>query len=97
LGAPETREGDPFACLAEPIDPPTSKVNKGGIQTINWSKKLSVDSIETEDGQTLYSTPEPSAWNYLLILLFPILGFFIPWGGICAIGWVGVGFIAGSR
>jgi len=83
--------------LAEPTDPPTSRVNKGGIQTINWSRKLSVESIETEDGQTLYPTSAPSAWTFLLMVLFPILGFLIPWAAIRAIGWVGAGFTASSK
>ena len=35
----------------------------------------------------------PAGWEYLLGTLFPILGFFIPWGAIRAIGWVVAGFI----
>lgn len=46
-----------------------------------------------EDGQTLYPTPAPSAWLYLLIALFPVLGFFVPWGAIRAVVWVVAGFI----
>lgn len=72
--------------------PATSEVKASGIKTINWTKNLGIESIETEDGQTLYPTPAPSAWMYLLIAIFPIAGFFIPWGTIRAIGWVGVGF-----
>jgi len=97
LDAPKSPKGDDFACIAEPIDPPISKVKKGGIQTVNWSRKLSVESIETEDGQILYPTPEPSAWTYLLIATFPMLGFFIPWGVIRAIGWVGAGYVQPSK
>ena len=40
----------------------------------------------------LYPTPSPSAWLYFSIVLFPVLGFFIPWGALHAIGWVGSGF-----
>jgi hypothetical protein len=69
-------------------------VNKGGIKAIHWTKTLGVESIETDDGQTLYLTRAPSAWRYLLIALFPALGFFIPWGAVRAIGWVGAGFVA---
>lgn len=81
---------DPYACSAEPIDPPTSQVNKSGIETITWSRNLSVKSIETMDGRTLYPTPAPSLSMYLLIALFPALGFFVPWAAVRAIGWVGV-------
>lgn len=72
--------------------PNPSKVNKGGIETINWSKGYMVLSIETDDGGTLYSTAAPAAWEYLLVVLFPILGFLIPWGAVRAIAWVGAGF-----
>ena len=77
--------------------PIPSVVMKGGIKTINWSQDYRVVSIETEDGQTLYPTPAPSAWTYLLIGLFPILGFFIPWGAIRAIVWVAAGFKESSK
>jgi hypothetical protein len=70
---------------------------KDGIKTINWNKSDGVESIETEDGQTLYPAPAPGAWSYVVIALFPLLGFFIPWGAVRAIGWVGAGFIAGPK
>ena len=81
------------------VTPLASEVNTGDVKTINWSpgKDYRVESIETQDGQTLYPTPAPSAWTYLLLALFPILGFFIPWGTIRAIGWVGAGFIQSSK
>jgi hypothetical protein len=68
-------------------------VNKGGIKTIFWKDGWEVDSIDTVEGKTLSPTPAPSAWLYLLIALFPILGFFIPWGAIRAVGWVIAGFV----
>ena len=64
-----------------------------GIEAIHWTDDYGVKSIETEDGQTLYPTPAPSGWLYLLVALFPVVGFFVPWGAIRAIGWVGAGFI----
>ena len=66
---------------------------KSGIKTIHWGHDYGVESIETEDGQTLYPTPAPSAWMFLLVAVFPVLGFFIPWGAVRAIGWVGAGFV----
>jgi hypothetical protein len=76
----------------------------GGIKAINWSQNYGVwrhdyrvESIETEDGLTLYPTPSPAAWTYLLIALFPILGFFLPWGTIRVIVWVGAGFVQPSK
>jgi len=86
------------------IDPQTGepiqweqKVDKGGIKTIHWTKDNEIESIDTTDGQYLSPTPAPSASSYLLIALFPILGFFIPWGAVRAIGWVGAGFVASPR
>jgi hypothetical protein len=70
-----------------------SEVNKEGIKDIYWTSNLNVDSIQTEDGQTLVPTPTPSVWLYLMVALFPVFGFFIPWGAIRAIGWVGTGLI----
>lgn len=74
-----------------------SVVNSGGIRTINWAENYGVASIETEDGQTFYPTPAPAAWEYLLIVLFPVAGFVIPWGVIRAMGWVGAGFVATDK
>ena len=62
-----------------------------------WNDQSEIYSIETEDGQNLYPTPAPAASTYLLIALFPILGFLIPWGAIRAIGWVLAGFIRPSK
>ena len=67
---------------------------KDGISTILWTKDNGVESIETDDGQTFYPTPAPAGRTYLLIAFFPIIGFFIPWGAVRAIGWVGTGFVA---
>jgi hypothetical protein len=77
---------------------PMSEINSGGIKTIYWSKNYQVEWIKTDDGQNLFSTtPAPVAWEYLLIALFPILGFFIQWGAVRAIGWVATGFIQSSK
>jgi hypothetical protein len=72
-------------------------VNKGGIKTIHWTKDLGVESIETEDGATLYPTPAPTRWRYLLAAIFPLLGFAVPWGSVRALAWVGVGFLERSK
>jgi len=73
-----------------------SELNSGGIKTVHFQNR-EVASIEPQDGQTLYPTPSPSAWLYLLVALFPVFGFFIPWGAIRAIGWVAAGFFQPSK
>jgi hypothetical protein len=78
--------------------PLASELSKGSISKIHWAKDYSVESIETDDGQTLYPTPAPSAWTYLWVsLVWIVPGFFIPWGVVRAIGWVGAGFVASQR
>lgn len=72
---------------------PWSEVNGERIKTIFWNRDFSVYFFEMEDGGDVSSEPSPSAWTYLLGVVFPALGFFIPWGAIRAIGWVGDGFI----
>jgi hypothetical protein len=71
-----------------------TEVKKGGIKTIHWSKALGVESIAMEDDQTIYPTPLPSRWLYLLAAILPVIGFIVPWSSIRAVGWVGSGFSA---
>lgn len=63
------------------------------IKEFTWNRNSGVRSIETTNGQTLYPTPAPGAWSYVLIAILPLLGFFIPWGVIRAVGWVVAGFV----
>jgi hypothetical protein len=74
-----------------PADSP-SEPNWGGIKIIHWTNDIDVESIEMSDGQYLFPTPAPAAKTYFLAALLPVLGFFIPWGLVNAIGWVGAGF-----
>jgi hypothetical protein len=90
LGTPQSMSETGYAAWP-------SEVNKEGIKDIYWSNDLDVASIQTEDGQTLYPASAPSAWLYLLTATFPILGFFVPWGVVRSIGWVGAGFTQPSK
>lgn len=73
------------------IDYTPSKSNGAGIKTLHFENR-ELESIDMEAGQTLYPTPAPGAWSYLLIVILPVLGFFIPWCAIRAIGWVVAGY-----
>ena len=73
------------------------EIDEGGIKTIRWTKDHRVESLETQDGQTLYPSPAPGAWSYFLAAILPIFGFFIPWGVVRAIGWVTAGFVASPK
>jgi hypothetical protein len=68
-----------------------------GVKAIHWTQNLGVASIETDDGKTLYPTPAPNRWLYLLAAICPLLGFALPWGLIRAVGWVGAGFFASAK
>ncbi len=72
-------------------------VHRDGIEVIHWGKNLEIESIETQDGQALYPTPAPRLGSYVLLALLPVLGFFIPWGAVRTIGWVGAGFAETSK
>ena len=72
--------------LLNPINLNGLKVS--GIHCANNS----ISSIDTDLG-TFDSGSAPSAWTYLLIALYPILGFFIPWGANRVLEWVCAGFV----
>jgi hypothetical protein len=92
-------EQDPYAEFQKPAESAKriSKVNEGGIKAIHWTKDLGVESLDTEDGMTLYPTPAPTPWPYLLAVIFPVFGFVIPWASARALTWVGVGFFEKSK
>lgn len=87
------------AAEMEEAIPLASELSTGDIKTINWNKGMSytIESIETRDGQTHYPTPTPNRWLYLFVAILPLLGFALPWGLVRAVGWVGAGFVTGSK
>jgi hypothetical protein len=103
--AQQARHSIEIACAQDPSNKqcgddsyaPMSEVNKGGIKTIYWSKDFQVELIQAEDGQNLFPKSPASSWNELLPALLPILGFFIPWGAVRAIGWAAAGFVHSSK
>lgn len=74
-----------------------SAATKEGIKSAVWNKNLEVQSIEKEDGDVVISVQGPSLWIYLLVAVFPAVGFAIPWGATRALGWVGYGFVEKSE
>ena len=79
--------------------PLASELSTGNIKTIDWNKGMSytIESIETRDGETHYPTPVPNPWLYPFVAILPLLGFALPWGLVRAVGWVGAGFVTGSK
>jgi len=90
---------DPYANLPDTSvphwTPPASELDGKEIKTINWGegKDYTVESVTTEDGNTLNATSLPSLWIYFWAVIFPIAGFVIPWSLIRSIGWVAAGFV----
>jgi hypothetical protein len=64
-----------------------------GIKSVEYDKDFGIVSILTMKGETVYPAERPSRWMAVLIVALPVFGYFIPWGVVRAIGWVGVGFV----
>lgn len=63
-------------------DPAPTEVNAGGIKVIHWTRDYGVESLDMDDGRSIHPSPEPSSWVYFMIAMCPVVGFFIPWGGV---------------
>jgi len=89
-------------CLSDNPPPGYAKLgsqlqeNGSGIQAINWTEDCKVLDYEIA-GEWHFAPLTPKFWEYLLVAISPILGFFIPWGAVRAIGWVGAGFAASPK
>ena len=69
-------------------------VNLDGIKTAAVDKAGLVSSIELSTGELVQRVDPPALKAYLIPLLYPVLGFLLPWGGIRVLTWVGSGFVA---
>ena len=65
--------------------------NGASVQAINWTDDCKILDYEIA-GEWHFAPLAPKSWEYLLVALFPICGFLIPWGAVRVIGWVGAGF-----
>jgi hypothetical protein len=66
------------------------------IRGLDLSAAGEVLSVDTADA-TIYAETAPAWWEYLVLLLPPVLGFILPWGTIRVLVWVGRGFFQSSR
>jgi hypothetical protein len=78
----------------ELYEPETLNVNRGGIKTIHLGNKLEITSIDTQDGATLSKPVPVGFWSYVLPVIFPVVGFLIPWVVVRTATWVGAGFLS---
>ena len=71
-----------------------------GLESIDnstpWPRHLDVEVIETQGGEILVPTPSPPARDYLLVALFPVLGFLAGCGAVRVIAWVAASFFQQS-
>ncbi|MBZ5675535.1 MAG: hypothetical protein LAP61_14945 [Acidobacteriia bacterium] len=70
------------------------EVNLDGIKEVVIDKAGSVSSIELLTGESIQRIEAPTLRAYLALLLYPVLGFFAPWGFIRLLAWIGAGFLS---
>ena len=72
-------------------------VNLGGIRRVIVDRAGDASSIELSSGETVQRAEAPRVRAYLILLLYPVLGFLLPWGIVRVLTWVGSGFVAQTR
>jgi hypothetical protein len=75
-------------------DPGAVSINLQGITRVTVDKDGLVSSIDLSTGESLQRVGPPALKAYFIPLLYPILGFLLPWGCIRVFTWVGSGFVA---
>ncbi|MGP8104340.1 MAG: hypothetical protein ACLQLE_00465 [Desulfobaccales bacterium] len=74
-----------------------SKILEGGISEIDWNKDLHVSMIKSMDGEFLLPIEEPGASRYLLMVIYPAIGFLLFWGAARIVGFIGGWVVAGFK
>jgi hypothetical protein len=78
-------------------EPGAVSVNLDGIKQVTVDKDGLISSIELSTGESVQRADPPALKAYLIPLLYPILGFLLPWGSIRLLTWVGGGFVEPRR
>jgi hypothetical protein len=73
---------------------PLLKGNKDRIDEVHFATGGSVASIHLSTGESVERTDAPHLWPFLALLVYPTLGFLIPWGSVRLLIWVGSGFLS---
>jgi hypothetical protein len=66
-------------------------VGVGGIKEVTADRTGTISLIELSTGESVQRVEPPSMGRYLIPLLYPVLGFLLPWGAVRAVTWVGSG------
>jgi len=101
---------DPYAKYGGKVNPDTlpadffSKdgneiivIYANGIREAMMNKNGALRAIHLETGEWAEESTSPRLKSYLVTLLYPILGFILPWGVMRALTWVGSGFFEPNR
>jgi hypothetical protein len=67
-------------------------VNLEGVKDVTFDKNGIVSSVELSTGEMIGRADPPALRAYAAVLVYPIVGFLIPWGVIKIITWIGIGF-----
>lgn len=68
-------------------------VNLDGIKQVTVDKTGIVSSVELSSGELIVRVDPPPLRAYLVLLLYPVIGFLIPWGALKTITWIATGFV----
>src|SRR5437762_10203833 len=69
------------------------KVNLDEIEHVTVDRQAkTVASLYLSTGESLSRPEPPSFWIYVGPVIFPVIGFLIPWGSMSIIMWVVAGF-----
>jgi hypothetical protein len=70
------------------------EVNQDGIRDVTVDKTALISSIVLSSGESIPRVDAPTLSEVLAVLLYPIVGFLIPWGVVRVIVWLGAGFVS---
>jgi hypothetical protein len=96
-GIPVENEGEtrPQTATLGPWEKPSGfvlSVKLDGIEDVWLSATGLIAQIDLSSGEPVPRVDPPTLKAYLVPLLYPILGFLLPWGGIRVLTWVATGF-----
>lgn len=74
------------------VDVTVIQVDHGGVKYMTSDQAGLVQSIVLTTGEHLYQREAPALGAFLVPILYPLVGFLVPWGAIRAITWIGMGF-----
>jgi hypothetical protein len=80
-----------------PVPADTVLINADGIREAMMDKGRIVRAIHLATGEWIEESSPPPLKSYVVPLLYPILGFILPWGAIRALTWLGAGFFEPNR